>query len=108
MRPKTITASPGDLLVIEEYDCEGTEAPWGFRIEALDGVTDISGADFRRRVRSPRNRVHLTRGETCLVVAVAGVAHPAIDAYCIVLARGAKIGVHTRFLRHPDTHRETQ
>ena len=107
MRPTLITVSAGDLLVTAEYSCEGVEPPWGFKIDALAGITQISGAQFRRIVRSPRNFVPMRAGETCIAIGVSAADHPAVDPYCVVLARGMKLGIHLRFLAHPDnTHTE--
>jgi hypothetical protein len=94
---------PQDLLEIVEYDLGSIDgnkkvSPWGFRPEALDTVKAISG-NFHRIIRSSQNFVQLTHGEICIATAVAAVMHPTVDAYCIVIVRGMRLGVNLRFLK---------
>jgi hypothetical protein len=88
----------GDLLTAEVWECEGVEHPWGFRMEVLDGLQDLSGSQFRRLTRRPSVKVVLAPGEVCVGLRMHMRDHPTIDSFCEVLVRGMKLGVHTRFL----------
>jgi hypothetical protein len=90
----------GDLLTVQSWECEGVERPWGFHLDVLEGLTELSGVQFRRLTRRASSRVVLTPGETCIALQLRLQEHPTVDTFCEVLIRGTKLGVHTRFL-HP-------
>lgn len=92
-------ASTGDLLEIVAWECEGTESPWGFRAESIDGIPEVSGSQFRKITRRNGVMVALQPGETCIVLKSVARNHPAIDPIFIVLIRGMQLGVYTRFLK---------
>lgn len=91
--------TPGEMLVMTEYNCEGIEEPWGFPPAILDDLPKlpaVSGSTFRRRTQLSRKK--LARGDIAIVLDRMHVKHPAIDAFYVVLVRGQKLCVYPRFL----------
>lgn len=90
---------PGEMLVLTEYNCEGIEEPWGFPPAILDDLPEllaVSGSTFRRRTLTARKK--LARGDIAVVINRISINHPAIDTFYVVLVRGQKLCVYSRFL----------
>lgn len=93
--------SKGEIALVKRWRCEGIEMPWGFGEEVLERVARLgstSGTTFRALTR--RNRMKLEEGDVAVVLSgPTGSEHAAIDDFYLVLVRGQRLCVHSRFLR---------